>query len=471
MSRNETSPSTNDGLISRRQFIGASATAAAAFMIVPRYVLGGPGYIAPSDKVNIAFVGVGGKGRSDISECSKHPNANLVAFCDVDDTQLAEFVKYVNENVTDQPDLLEKFHKAPKYRDFREMLDKEKSIDAITVSTPDHNHAVIAARGMRLGKHVFCQKPLTHTIAEARKLTQIAKETGVITQMGNQGHAGEGGRLINEWIWDGAIGKVHEVYCWTNRPIWPQGIEAPTDTPPIPETLAWDLWLGPMKERPYNPAYLPFAWRGWIDFGTGAIGDMGAHIIDHAYWPLNLGAPKTVQASSTPFTKHSYPIAEMVTYTFPARGEDYPECKLTWFDGGIHPPRPEFLEPHRRLGDGGGGVLFLGDKGHLMCFTYGGSPRLVPETDMKAYMRPPKTIPRSPGIHAEWIDAILKGEKSTTDFSYSGPLTEMMLLGNIAMFMQSKNVILEWDSENMQFTNLPEANELLQIEYREGWEL
>ena len=456
---------TQSGKITRRDFLGGTAAGAAAFMIVPRHVLGGPGYVAPSDKLNIGCVGVGGKGRSDIESVSSE---NIVALCDVDDIMMGNFKKHAREN--DKKNLIELFEKANKYRDYRVMLEREKSLDAITISTPDHTHAVIAMMAMKMKKHVFCQKPLTHTVYEARLLAKTAQETGVITQMGNQGHAGDEGRLINEWIADGAIGDVTEVHCWTNRPIWPQGIEAPKEIPSVPPTLDWDLWLGPAKWRPYHPAYVPFAWRGWLDYGTGAVGDMGAHIIDHPYWALNLGAPKTIQASSTRFTEDSYPVASIVHYTFPARGKMGP-VKLTWYDGGLTPPRPEVLENGRRMGDGGGGVLFIGTKGILMCSTYGRNPRLIPETAMKAYERPEKTIPRSPGIHEEWVEAIKAGKKSTTDFSYSGPLTELMLLGGVATLVQEKNTVLEWDAEKMEVTNLPEANNLLHMEYRAGWEL
>ena len=453
--------------MTRRNFLGAASTSAAAFMIVPRHVIGGPGYIPPSDKLNIACVGVGGKGRSDTTNISSE---NIVALCDVDDTQMARFKKHAKKNKKDRPQLLQMYEKAPKYRDFRIMLEKEKSIDAVTISTPDHTHAVVAMMAMKMGKHVFCQKPLTHTVHEARMLAKTAKEMNVTTQMGNQGHASEEARLINEWIADGAIGDVHEVHVWTNRPIWPQGIEAPKEIPSVPPSLDWDLWLGPAPWRPYHPAYVPFAWRGWIDFGTGAVGDMGAHILDHPYWALNLGAPATIQSSSSKFTKDSYPLASLVHYTFPARG-NMPPVKLTWSDGGLTAQRPEIIEQKRRLGDGGGGVLYEGSKGMLMHNTYGKSPRIIHETEMKKYKRPEKTIPRSPGIHEEWIEACKAGKKSTTDFSYAGALTEMMLLGNIATLMQDKNMILEWDAKKMEITNQKEANDLLHFDYRKGWEL
>jgi predicted dehydrogenase len=323
---------------------------------------------------------------------------------------------------------------------------------------------------IQMKKHVFVQKPLTHTVYEARKLAEAAKKTGVVTQMGNQGHAGEGARLINEWIWDGAIGDVTEVHTWTNRPVWPQNIERPITIPSVPPTLDWNQWLGPAPWRPYHPAYVPFTWRGWWDFGVGALGDMGAHIIDHPFWALDLGYPDTVQATSTPYNDETYPLASVITYQFPARGEK-PPVTLKWFDGGILPPRPEELEAGRMMGEIGGGVIFIGTKGKLMCSVYGENPRLIPETKMKEYKRPEKTIPRSPGIHQEWA-AACKGEGETTShFEYAGKLTEMMLLGNIAMKVKDKNSILQWDGPNMRFTNLEEANQYLTKEYREGWSL
>ena len=448
----------NEG-ISRRRFLGTAA-AAATFTIVPRHVLGGPGYTAPSDKLNIACVGVNGKGQSDIQGVSTE---NIVALCDVDDEMMATTIR---EDSAKNPQLL----KATKYRDFRVMLEKEKGIDAVTVSTPDHTHAVIAMMAIKMGKHVFVQKPLTHTIREARELAKVAKESNLVTQMGNQGHASEGARLINEWIADGAIGDVTEVHAWTNRPIWPQGIDRPETIPSVPSTLDWNVWLGPAPWRPYHPAYHPFTWRGWWDFGTGAIGDMGAHFLDQPYWALNLGAPITVEASSTEMKKETYPLASILRYHFPARGK-MPPVKLLWFDGGMKPPRPDDLEPGRRMGDEGGGVIYYGTKGKLLHGVYAGNPRLIPETKMQEYKRPAKTIPRSPGIHEEWIEAIKAGKKSTTDFSYSSALTEMMLLGNVAIRAAKDNVVLQWDAETMRVTNLPGANEYLQMPYREGWSL
>lgn len=449
---------------SRRKFLGAASAAAAGVMIVPRHVVGAAQKKkAPSDTLNIACVGVGGMGFSDVRGVRSE---NIVALCDVDDEMTANLIR------SDQLEPNEKvmYEKAAKYRDFRRMLEKEKGIDAVTVTTPDHTHAVIAMAAIKLGKHVYVQKPLTHTIKEARLLAKAAKDAKVVTQMGNQGHAGEGARLICEWIWDGAIGDVHEVHCWTNRPIWPQGIDAPKEIPSVPSTLDWDVWLGPAPFRPYHPAYHPFKWRGLWDFGTGALGDMGAHIFDQPFWALKLKSPTSVQASSTPFTKDYYPWAEVVTYEFAAR-EGMGPVTLTWWDGGLMPPRPPELEPGRMMGDDGGGVLFRGTKGLLMCSVYGENPRLIPETKMQEYTRPEKTIPRSSGIRLEWIEAIKKGTKSTTDFSYSGPLTEAMLLANVAVRLKDRNMKLLWDGERMEFTNLPEANEFLHFEYRPGWSL
>lgn len=440
--------------ISRREFIGRTAVGTAGIMIVPRHVLGGEGYVAPSDKLNIACVGAGGQGAHDVEGVSSE---NIVALCDVDEERAAE--------------TFEKYPKAKKYTDFRIMLEKEnKNIDAVTVTTPDHTHAVIAMMAIKMGKHVYVQKPLTHTIYEARKLAEAARKAKVVTQMGNQGHAGEGARLVNEWIWDGAIGNVYEAHCWTNRPIWPQNIPRPDTLPSLPPTLDWNLWLGPAPWRPYHPAYAPFAWRGWWDFGTGAIGDMGAHVMDQPFWALKLDAPETVQATSTPFNEETFPMASMVTFTFPARGNMVP-VKLVWYDGGFLPPRPDDFEDGRMMGEWGGGVLFMGDKGRLMCSVYGESPRIIPESKMREYKLPEKTIPRSPGIHEEWIAACKGGPPANSNFDYASKLTETMLLGNLAIRMASKNTILRWDPVNLKVTNLDEANEFIQLKYRKGWEL
>lgn len=445
----------------RRKFMGSFAATAATISFLPRHVLGGPGRKAPSDKLNIACVGVGGKGATDVRACASE---NIIALCDVDLNRASELFEPDNMNA------FQLFPKAKVYVDSRRMLDKEKNIDAITVSTPDHTHAVTALAAMKRGIHAFVQKPLTKTVHEARTLQKAAKKYKVITQMGNQGHAGEGNRLIKEWIEDGAIGMVHEVHCWTNRPVWPQAIDRPKEIPSVPPTLDWNLWLGPAPFRPYHPAYVPFSWRGWTDFGVGALGDMGAHIMDTPFWALNLTYPHTIQATSTKLYRETYPQASIIEYKFPARG-NLPPVTLKWYDGGIEPSRPAELEPGRAMGNRDGGVLLVGDKGTIMCGCYGANPRLIPETKMRDYQQPEKTIPRSPGIMEEWIDAIKNGKKSTTDFSYSAPMTETMLLGNIAILMKEHNTVLEYNAEKMEFVNLSEANTLLQYEYRKGWEL
>jgi len=447
--------------ISRRKFLNLSAAAASSFMIVPRHVLGGKKYVAPSDKLNIAGIGVGGQGGGDLSRMESE---NIMALCDVDWVRAARTFK--------------KFPDVPRYRDFRVMLEKQKDIDAVVVGTPDHVHAVAAMAAIQLGKHVFCEKPLTHTIYEARTLTKAAREAGVATQMGNQGHAMESIRLLCEWIWDGAIGNVTEVHAWTPHPVWPQGIGPPKETPPVPETLSWDLWLGPAPFRPYHPCYLPQLWRGWWDFGTGGLGDMGCHIFDHIVWSLKLGAPTSVEASYSVFVPEvtwdkpknteTYPRASIVTYKFPAR-EGFPPLSLTWYDGGLMPAYPEEIPENIKMGDDYGGALYVGDKGMILCGSHGAnSLRIWPEKRMQEYQRPPKTLPRSLGHYQEWIAACKGGEPAASNFEYAGPMTETVLLGNVAMRADAK---LYWDAENMRFPNHPEADRFLHREYREGWSL
>lgn len=454
-----------DSKISRREFMGTAAAAAAAFTIVPRYVLGGPAHTPPSERLNIAGIGIGGMGRSNLRAVSE-AGANIVALCDVDSRYAAK--------------AFDLYPKAEKYRDFRKMLEKRRDIEAVIIATPDHTHAAIAMHAIRMGKHVYCQKPMTHTIYEARKLTEAAREYKVATQMGNQGHSGEGGRLICEWIWDGAIGPVREVHCWTNRPVWPQGVEMdrPKKKPWVPRTLNWDLWVGPAPMRPYHPCYLPKKWRAWWDFGTGSLGDMGCHIVDPVLWALKLGHPSSVEASSSTYwdklwgdivvKNEIYPRATVVHYKFPARG-DMPPVKVTWYDGGLMPEWPEELEENRKMGDSDGGVLFVGDKGKLMCGCYGKNPRLIPETKMQEYKRPPKTIARIDGGHEQdWLRACKGGEPACSSFDCAGPLTEMVLLGNLAIRIGKK---LNWNGPDMKVTNLPEANQYVHRQYRQGWTL
>jgi predicted dehydrogenase len=447
-----------DKAISRRTFVGGMATVA-GITLVPRHVLGGVGYTSPNDKLNIAAIGAGGMGAGNIERCAAE---NIVALCDVDDRRGAN--------------TYEKYPAAKTYRDFRVMLEKQKDIEAVIVATPDHTHAVAAMAAMQLGKHVYVQKPLTRAVGEARLLTEAARKYKVATQMGNQGHSGEGVRLISEWIWDGAIGPVREVHCWTNRPVWPQGISRPRDTPPLPDELDWNLWVGPSRMRPYHPAYLPFNWRAWWDFGCGALGDMACHVMDAAYTALKLKYPTSVEAYAAEQVvemwkkvknTETFPLATIVHYNFPAR-EDMPPVKLHWYDGGLRPPRPEELEPDRQVFESG--TIFVGDKGKIMCGTYSESPRIIPESKMQEYQRPPKTIPRVEGSHEQdWIDACKGKGEATSNFDYSGPLTETVVMGNLAILAAGQK--LEWDGENMRVTNLPELNEHILPEYREGWSL
>jgi hypothetical protein len=441
--------------ISRRGFMGAAATAA-AFTIVPRHVLGGARHVPPSEKLNIAGVGIGGRGEGDLDEVGSE---NICALCDVDDKYAARvFKKYPN---------------AKKYNDFSKMLDEEKSIDAVVIATPDHNHAVVSMAAIKRGKHVYCEKPLAHSIYEVRKVTEAARQAGVATQLGNQGQASEATRLVCEFIWAGAIGPVHEVHSWCNRPISPRGIERPKDTPPVPETLNWDLWLGPAPYRPYNPCYLPFTWRGWWDFGSGVLGDIGCHQFVSIFRALKLGYPTSVEACSSNFyepaavTEETAPKASIVRYDFPAR-EGMPPVKLAWYDGGLMPARPDELEEGLHFGEPDDN-LYIGEKGKIL------GHRLLPESRSKEYGKPPRVLPRSPGHHKEWINACKGGEPAGSNFDVAGPLTEVVLLGNVAVRMgqqlYEKGLKLYYDGPNMKVTNLPEANKYIRSEYREGWTL
>ena len=438
-------------LMNRRDFMGAAA-AAMAFTIVPSYVLGVNGQTPPSDKLNAAGIGVGGKGAGDIRALG---DSNIVAMCDVD-LERASWS-------------FGEFQKATQYTDFRRMLEKEgKNIDVVTISTPDHTHAVAAMACMEMGKHVYVQKPLSHDVFEARKLTEAARKYKVATQMGNQGHSDEGIRLIKEWIADGAIGKITKVHCWTNRPVWPQGMMSrPTEIQPVPNTLSWDLWLGTAPYRAYNEAYMPGCWRGWWDFGTGVMGDMGCHILDPVFWGLDLGHPTSIEAEASDHSVEAAPKSSKVTYQFPARG-DMPAVEVIWYDGGNMPPVPEELEEGRRMGDSDGGCLFEGDKGKMMCGCYGKSPRIIPEAKMKEYNRPEKTILRSKGHYIDWLEAAKGGAPASSNFDYAGPLTEVVLLANIALRAGQK---IEWDGPNMKVTNVPEANSYVRRLYRGGWGL
>lgn len=454
--------------ISRRTFLRRSALAAATFQIVPGYVLGLNGQTPPSGKLNVAGIGVGGMGGNNIGKCAE--SDTITALCDVDSNYAAKtFAKYPN---------------AKTYNDYREMLDKQKDIDAVVIATPDHTHAAIAMACMRAGKHVYVQKPMSYSVGEARAMTEAARQYKVITQMGNQGRSGDGVRMVCEWIWAGAIGTVREVHAWTNRPVWPQGIEVdrPADTPPVPAGFDWDKWLGPAPSRPYHPTYHPNNWRAWCDFGTGSLGDLGCHVMDCVYWALKLKYPVSVEGNISTYwggfwkktePKHEqFPRSTIVRYKFPAR-EDQPPLNLTWWDGGLMPPRPDELEEGRQMGDSDGGVLFIGDKGKLMCGCYGRSPRLLPESAMKAFQRPDKTIERVPGGEGgheqNWLNAIKAGKQAISGFDYAGPFAEMVLLGNLAVRFPERRLL--WDGEAMKVTNDSDAQAFVMRKYRDGWTL
>ncbi|MCD6395281.1 MAG: Gfo/Idh/MocA family oxidoreductase [Planctomycetes bacterium] len=467
--------------ISRRTFMGAVAVAAFAFSIVPGKVMGED---APSNKLNIACIGAAGRGWANLRGVE---GQNIVALCDVD-------LERAKNNFNRYPS-------AKKFRDFRVMFDKmEKDIDAVIVSTPDHTHYIAAMAAMERGKHVYCEKPLAHSVYEVREMMSAARKYKVQTQMGNQGHSDEHIRLVCEWVQDGAIGDVREVHAWSNRPqggyAFPSSLPRPTETPPVPDTLDWKLWLGPVKERPYHPIYAPVFWRGWLDFGTGALGDMGCHILDPAFWALKLGGPASVIADTSynpgmdfwgkvldgskrwkseigediaAMKKETYPAASRVTWEFGARG-DMPPVKLTWWDGGIFPP------PHKDMpkGFGGNGALIIGDKGAIKHGSHGANgARIVPEEKMQAYIKSgaaKKTIKRVDGHHQDWINACKGGDPAGSNFDYGGALTEMVLLGVIAM--RNSGAKLLWDDEKMEFEkNKTTANELVKPEYHNGWTL
>ena len=514
-------PSTKSSTsFSRREFVGKSAGAALAFSIIPRYVLGGPGFVPPSDKVNIAFIGVGAQGLRVMLHFLKEPDVQGVAVCDVNkasadypqwDTH--EFCKSVRSLLgvdsgwdwlsPDQPIQLNhtlrvtsgvagrepsqqivnalyashkssgKYNGCTAHSDYRELLEKQKDVDAVVVCTTDHLHAVISAAAMKKRKHVFCQKPLTHTISEARQIAEIARQTSLATQIAVGNQASEATRLLCEWIWDGAIGPVREVHNWSTRPFWPQGVERPKETQPVPDGLDWDSWLGPAPERPFHHAYLPFVWRGWADFGCGALGDMGCYSYDTIFRVLKLEAPISVEASSTDRYDETYPLASIIRYHFGPRG-DMPAVNFTWYDGGLRPPTPEELLQDSAPANAGDeeeneGLLFAGDRGKILCGFNGANPRLIPKAKMDAYKQPPKTLPRSPGNEREWLDACRGGRvKPGGNFEFSGMVTETLLLGNLAIRTGQR---LEWDRTNLKVLNSEAAQKMVAPERRRGWEL
>ena len=509
---------TSEGAVSRRKFLRQTGAAAIGFSIVPRRVLGGPGYVAPSDKINMAFIGVGSQGLRVMLHFLREPDVQGVAVCDPnrssanhpqwdthefcnsvrtllsvsggwdwlspdDPIQLTHSLRVTSGVAGREPcqKIVDAYYgpqqRSGQYRgcsayvDFRELLEKEKDLDAVVVCTTDNLHAAVSAAAMKKRKHVFCQKPLTHTIYEARRLAEIARESGVATQIAVGNQASEATRLLCEWIWDGAIGPVREVANWSSRPYWPQGLERPKETEAVPQGLDWDLWLGPAPGRPFNHAYLPFVWRGWTDFGCGALGDMGSYSFDTIFRVLKLESPVSVEASSSERYEETYPLASIVRYNFPARG-DMPPVKFSWYDGGLKPPRPEELEeslPLKGDGEEDEGLLFIGDRGKILCAFNGGSPKLIPAANMQSYKQPPKTLPRSPGNEREWLDAC-KGSKVKPggNFEFSGMVTESLLLGNVATRVGQR---LDWDRSNLRIGNSDVAQKFVSPERRSGWEL
>jgi predicted dehydrogenase len=466
---------------SRREFLRNTAVASSAFFIVPRHVLG-RGFVAPSDKLQIAAIGCGGKGTSDIKAFFASGKADIAYLCDVDDRSSAPIVK--------------QFNKAKYYKDFREMLDKEhKHIDAVSVSIPDNCHAVAAMAAIMLGKHVYVQKPMTHDIYEARMLTESVKRYKVVAQMGNQGASNDGVRLMQEWYNAGLIGDATDIHVWTNRPVWPQGGPTPTSTDPAPPELNWDLWQGPAMAAEYHKEYLPFNWRGWWTYGTGALGDMGCHLIDPAFKTVGLGYPSEVECSVatlvekmwTPaYHPESCPAASIVKMKFPGK-PGKPDVNLHWMDGGLLPDRPDELGPDEMMGDRSGcGVIITGSKGKMMCGTYSDNPTLLPTSRMQG-LNVPQTIARVPGgaggHYGQWVDACIAGygkNELSSPFEYAGPLTETILMGNLAL--RSWNVKdangklsgrkkLLWDAANMKITNFDDANQFVKRNYRQGWSL
>jgi predicted dehydrogenase len=447
--------------VNRRDFLRQTAACLAGLsagpVIVPARVLGANGQTAPSSKVNLACIGVGGMGAADIGALA--PHCNIVALCDVDSRQAAG--------------TFEKFPSAKRFKDFRKMLDEVgPSIDAVLVATPDHCHAVAAMAAIKRGKHVYCEKPLAHSVGEVRALMKAAREAKVVTQLGNQGHSYDSIRDFVEWMHAGAIGRAHTIHAGCDAVN--SGVDQLSllrESHAVPATLDWDLWLGPAQSRPYHPVYLPGAWRGWTPFGNGTIGDWACHVLDPVVWALDLGLPKTIVANVKDYDPKTqgdaFPKGDVVTFEFPAKGDRGP-ITLHWYSGTNRVPRPEEFEPDDK-NIGAGGVV-IGDRGKIAYGSHGAAGvRVLPAKRMDEYKRPPKTIPRVRSHHQDWIDAIRNGRKAGSDFAYGGPLTEIALLGVIAIKLPGTK--LEWNAEAMRFAGNPEADALVDPPMRKGWSL
>lgn len=466
----------SSSFLTRRHFLAKSAMAVAAVSVVPRHVLGGPKFVPPSEKVNIAMIGVGGQGRTNAEALFREKDAQIIAVADpIEYHDLTPFYYKGSAGRKPVKAQIEKHYsqnspgfKCAEYEDFREMLEKEKGVDAILCATPDHNHAYVSITAMRQGKHVYCEKPLTHNVWEARQVAKVAKETGVATQMGNHGHSGEGIRATVEWIWSGVIGNVREVHSWTKAGRWGKELGGLPRETTTPQGVNWDLWIGTRAVRPYSSAYTPVTWRDFWAFGSAPIGDMACHNLDPAFWALDLREPASIEASC-PGTLDSemVPFGSVYHYKFGPRGK-MPPVDVTWYDGGLMPPRPDELEDDDPLGQSGNGILFVGDKGKIVCPGWGGPPKLLPFSRMDSFQRPPKTLPRSNGHHRDWLDACKGGKPASSNFEYGARLTEVVLLGNVALRTGKK---LAWDAANMKATNAPEADQYLRESYRSGWEI
>ncbi|MBI4659464.1 MAG: Gfo/Idh/MocA family oxidoreductase [Verrucomicrobia bacterium] len=461
--------------ISRRKFFGVTGSAVAAFTLVPRHLLGGAKFVAPSNKVNIAIVGAGGQGRTNARALFRETDAQIIAVCDPNEQ--ADYSRFYYQGVGGRKPVKAEIEKnyaektpnfrCAEYEDFRVMLEKEKALDAVLCATPDHAHAVVSILSMRQGKHVYCEKPLTHNVWEARHIVRVAKETGVATQMGNQGHSGEAIRTTCEWIWDGAVGAIREVHSWSDAGRWVTGRGRPSETPPVPRGLNWDLWLGPRENRPYHPDYAPYNWRGWWAFGGGAIGDMACHNLDPAVWALDLKDPISIEATAPEVDSERTSHCAVYRYKFGPRG-DMPAVKVTWYDGGLRPELPDELKEGEQLEGGGNGIIFVGEKGIISCAGWGGRPIIFPSSKMDSYTRPPKKVPRSMGHHRDWLDACKGGKPASSSFEYAGRLTEIVLLGNVALRAGKK---IDWDGPNLKATNAPAADRFIKETYRAGWEI
>jgi predicted dehydrogenase len=467
MSNRKTNSARAAKKITRRNLLGGAA-ATAAFTIVPRHVLGGAGNTAPSEKINVAIIGTGGQGIVNMKQLFNEPDVRIAALCDINEQ--SDYSMFYYGGVAGLKPALGLVTKqsgqpCPTYRDYRKMLDNE-DIDAVLVATPDHAHAMVVLDVIAKGKHVYCEKPLCRTVYETRVVTEAARKAGVATQLGNFGHSSEDIRLACEWIWDGAIGDIHDVYAWTSTGAdrWTSLTDRPTETPPVPAGFDWARWLEPVPPRPYHPDYAPVRWRAWWQFGSGTIGDFACHHLDPAFWALKLDQSQTfsVEASSSGTTAETCPAASLIYFDFPARAGMEP-LRISWYEGGLMPPRPAQLEAGRRLGDNG--ILYVGTKGAILGEGWSRSPRIIPEAKMRAYHKPPKKLPRVKGHHRDWLDACKGKGAASNHFEYSGPLTEFTLMGNVALRAGKK---LDFDWKNMKVTNVADANNYIKPHYREG---